>query len=511
MEETVKFEIPQIQLSGKYKIQLFDKDTNELVEEVEKHNVISKIPFSTAFYNHIYRGFICNDNCSGMIATNINSNNGWYRGYINWLLLISDSEGIEGDNKNPVILGDMIGYARYADNNSSADVKKGIFNQNETTTIYNRYEGGTKIKSVTKHIVWDFGTDKGNGTFDNIYLAPNPDDNYNPEDYRGQYVNISSIILSNSEDYTDNRDKNNNGDLGPLSSSDTNLYMQCLYYKNLNNWREQHWDKIAKLSFSEWKKEYITLNVPDERKSIPAYIIYACGMFWRIEPTYMVTRYNLDGTYKDTINLKSKFTNNNIIDLRNGRYNGSPYIGSDNGLDGADYYDFFTGDDNYLYIGYINKKNTDYEYILCSIDNKGTIVSEILVNTDKSYRTCAKANLVYINGKSYIISPGNEYRRKAVFLVDNGKLIKKNSVILNYLSREGYLPFFYSKDGLLFRLGSGSSYYNKNDSLYVGTLIPWSSHCKLSSPVTKTSTNTMKIQYDVTVDYIMPGMIENLK
>ncbi|MDT7931418.1 hypothetical protein [Clostridium perfringens] len=84
-------------------------------------------------------------------------------------------------------------------------------------------------------------------------------------------------------------------------------------------------------------------------------------------------------------------------------------------------------------------------------------------------------------------------------------------MILIFLSTESKLPFFYSKDGLLFRLGSGSSYYHKNDSLYVGTLIPWSSHCKLSSPVTKTSTNTMKIQYDVTVDYIMPGMIDNLK
>ena len=54
MKDAVKFEVPQIQLSGKYKIQLFDKDTNELIKEVEKLNVISKIPFSTAFFNHIY-------------------------------------------------------------------------------------------------------------------------------------------------------------------------------------------------------------------------------------------------------------------------------------------------------------------------------------------------------------------------------------------------------------------------------------------------------------------------
>lgn len=511
MKDSIKFQEPSINLNGKYKIQLFDKDTGEMIQEVEKHNVISKIPFSTAFYNHMYRGFIYNDNTNGMIGT---QSNNWHNGYINWLILINNPEATENDYKNPVILGDMIGYAKYNDTNSTTDIKKGIFNANETTTIFNRHEGGTKIKSVTKHIVWDFGTDKANGTFDNIYLAPNPDDNYNPDNYRGEYANITSLILSNNGDYTDNSNSNNNGDLGPLSCSDTHLYMQCLYYKNLKNWHEQHCDKIAKLSLAEWKKEYITLNVPDERKGTPAYIFYAGGMFWRVEYTYLTTRYNLDGTYKDTINLKSKFTNNNVVDLRN-TYSGR-YIGYENGIGNSDYFDFFTGDDDYLYIGYINKKtdeknNTIYEYYLCSINNNAELINEVLIDTDKNYRTCAKAHLAYINGEKYIISPGNEFRKNAVFLVDNGRFVEKNSNILSYIIRSGYRPFFYSKEGLLFRLGNGSSYNNLNDSLYVGTLIPWSSHCKLPSPVTKTSTNTMKIQYDVTVDYIMPNMIENLK
>lgn len=88
---------------------------------------------------------------------------------------------------------------------------------------------------------------------------------------------------------------------------------------------------------------------------------------------------------------------------------------------------------------------------------------------------------------------------------------KSSSLLKQLLNRSEIL--FYSKEGWLFTLGDG---YSGNGSyrvrsLYAHILIPWSSHCKLSSPVTKTSTNTMKIQYDVTVDYIMPNMIENLK
>ncbi|CAJ1611104.1 hypothetical protein [Clostridium perfringens] len=518
MNEAVKFEVPQIQLSGKYKIQLFDKDTNELIEEVEKHNVISKIPFSTAFYNHIYRGFIYNDNRIGLDYSSLSDTYKWYSGYINWLMLTNDPEASENDDKNPVIFGDMIGYARYNDNNSYSDVKRGIFNQNETTYIENKFDGGTKIKSVTRHIVWDFPTDKGNGTFDNIYLVPNPYDNYNPDDYRGQRVSITSLILSNEGNYNYKNDYNYQGDIGTLSSSDTHLYMQCLYYKD--DGKTQHWDKIAKLSFAEWKKDYITLNVPEERKNKAAYIIYACGMFWRIESDYTISRYNLDGSYKDTISIKNKFANRDIQNLYSsngaiGYYDTSYYTNYQYLYNNR--YDFFTGDNEYLYVSYKlkktnEKKETIYETYICSVNRNGDVISEVLAlstKDNKNYSSCAQLSLAYINGEKYLLSSTTGNRK--VFKVNNGILKEKSSNILKSLSSLEK-QIFYSKEGLVFILGNG---YKENGSweksLYVYTLIPWSSHCKLSSPVTKTSTNTMKIQYDVTVDYIMPNMIENLK
>ncbi|WP_300347557.1 hypothetical protein [Clostridium sp.] len=516
MKDSINFQEPSININGKYKIQLFDKDTGEMVQEVEKHNVVSKIPFSAAFYNHIFRGFIYNDNRLGLDYSSLSDTYKWYSGYINWLMLTNDPEAPENDDKNPIVFGDMVGYARYNDNNSYNDLKRGIFNQNETTNIENKFDGGTKTKSVTRHIVWDFGTDKGNGTFDNIYLVPNPYDNYNPDDYRGQKVSISSLILSNEENYNYKDDSSYQGDIGTLSSSDTHLYMQCLYYKD--DGKTQHWDKIAKLSFAEWTKEYITLNVTEERKNKAAYIIYACGMFWRIESDYTISRYNLDGSYKDTITIKNKFANSNILNLSSSNgaigYYDTSYYTNYQYLDNR--YDFFTGDNEYLYLSYKIKKTNEkkeiiYETYICSINNSGEIISEVLAlstKDNKNYSSCAQLSLAYINGEKYIFSSTTGIAK--VFKIENGVLKEKSPSLLKSISNINH-QFFYSKTGEIFILGNGSTNGGWTKSLYVYTLIPWGSHCKLSSPVTKTSANTMKIQYDITVDYIMPGMISNLK
>ncbi len=500
MKDAVKFEVPQIQLSGKYKIQLFDKDTNELIEEVEKHNVISKIPFSTAFYNHIYRGFLFNDNNYGCDFSNTTN------GYTNFLMLTNDPEAQENDDKNPVVLGETIGYAQYDDTNSVKDTKRGIFNKNETTKVFGFYTNGAKAKNVTKHIVWDFGTDKANGTFDNIYLLPTQGCS-NPDYYRGQRTFFDSIIISNNEDYSIKSNESHQGDSGPISHSEKYLYMQCLYYKNET---KQHWDKIAQIDLETWERKYITLNVPSTEATKPAYIIYACGMFWRIDREWKTTRYNLSGEYKDTINLSKYFESGTYYYLR---LDGG-FIGCNSSSLDYTYFDYFTGDDEYLYIAY-RREDTDknskkyYENHIVLIDKNGSKVSEVLFGKYDSLPTsCVKLNLAYINNEKYLIANNHTDESPQVFKVNNGTLIRKSSNILKAVS-DLKMPFFYSKDGFLFVVGFGD--VNWPYSIYVYTLIPWGSHCKLSSPVTKTSANTMKIQYDVTVDYIMPGMISNLK
>lgn len=508
MKEDLKFEIPELQLKGNYKIQLFDNETNELVQEVEKHNVISKIPFSTAFFNHIYSGFLFNRDSYGMIAGDPNDNRNWRTGYINWLMLTNDVEAPAEDYKNPVVLGDTVGYARYDDSSTHTDAKQGNFNANETTLKYN-YEGTDK-KTVTKHIVWDFPTDKANGTFDNIYLVPNP--NYsssNPNDDRGANYTFASFGFSSqgTAPLTNTYDRFCS-DCGPISHSETHLYMQCLFLRNPNSGYIQNWNTIAKFDLKKWSTEYITLSVPTDHANKPAYIYYACGMLWRIEKDYTTTRYALDGTYKDTINLKSKFTNANALDLycdSSNRYMGNSTSFSNSGMG---WYDLFTGNDDYLFASYKLKKtennNNMYYHYICLIDINGSVVNEVFLSKNTNTYGCANLCTGYINNEPYVFSMGDNYKSQAAFRLQNGKLVKTSSDVLKTLTRG--VPFFYSKDGILYTIGTKESL----SSIYLKTLIPWSSHCKLDSPVTKTATNTMKIQYDITLDYIMPGMITNL-
>lgn len=500
MKDSINFQEPSININGKYKIQLFDKDTGKMIQEVEKHNVISKIPFSTAFYNHIYRGFLNNDNRYGCDFSNTNN------GYINFLMLTNDPDALENDDKNPVVLGETIGYAQYGDTNSVEDTKRGIFNKNETKMIFNHYPNGAKAKNATKHIVFDFGTDKANGTFDNIYLLPTKNCS-NPDSYRGQETFFDAFVVSNNEDYKSNSDKNYQGDRGAISHSEKYLYMQCLYYKEVTN--RQYWNKIARIDLDTWERKYITLNVPSEEASKPAYIIYACGMFWRINREWKTTRYNLSGEYKDTLNIGKNFIMTYYY-LRMAEN----FIGIDRSNLDFTYFEYFTGDDEYLYISY-RREDTDknskkyYENHIVLIDKNGKKVSEVLFNkSDFLPESSIKLNIAYINNEKYLIANNYTNEKPQVFKVDNGTLIKKSSNILKSVS-DFKKPFFYSKDGFLFVVGSGDAGWTY--SIYVYTLIPWGSHCKLSSPVTKTSANTMKIQYDITVDYIMPGMISNLK
>ncbi len=84
-------------------------------------------------------------------------------------------------------------------------------------------------------------------------------------------------------------------------------------------------------------------------------------MFWRIESDYTISRYNLDGSYKDTINIKINlliaifklYSSNGVI----GYYDTSYYTNYQYLVN--DRYDFFTGDNEYLYISYKLKKTNE--------------------------------------------------------------------------------------------------------------------------------------------------------
>jgi hypothetical protein len=531
MKENVGFELPGINLEGEYTIQLFDEN-GELVKEEKKHNCINKAIFSTAYWNQIYNGLINN-----IFKSDVNGGNLYNLGLTNWLMLTKDADSKVNDYKNPIIMGETIGYAHIDNPTSYNDDKRGIINLNETGIIENCENGGVKPTTVTKHIVWDFGTDKGNGTFDNIYLTPTPfnkgensaRENFfnrsgsifkNPNNMRGMDFNIIKSFIIDS-----NNVGSSGSDSGPISSNDTDVFMQCLI---LRNGKRCH-DTIMKLDIKTWNVQYITLSVPSTKVSIPSYIVQAGGYFWRIEYNYSCTRYNLDGSYLDEINLKNKFSST-PVDLGTANY-----IGYSSSYNASMYLNFFTGDNKYLYIGYKDENNNCF---VCSLDNKGNKISEnatTMVDNSNRYNFCC-INIIEIEENRYLLVGGGKKEGK-VYRINNGILTEVNKdlfygmnmtcgdpyIILHderkkcsaFLYKNGYLynytPFTtYSSYDYYYYEYTGSE-ARASDTFNITTFTPWTSHVKLDSPITKTSANTMKIQYDITCEYVPVGGIENIE
>lgn len=510
MEENVGFELPGMNVKGEYTIQLFDEN-GELIKEEKKHNCINKILFSTAYYNNIFCGLIDNDSRKTDCYGNQNVNNNV--GHVNWLMLTNDSDSLVNDYKNPVVMGEMTGYAHSSDTNSYSDLKRGLINSSETTKINNYVDGSDKkIKSVTKHYVWDFATDKGNGTFDNAYITGVPlkdsNANYNPNDYRGDYYKYMDILINKN-----NIDNPYCGDSGMISHDNDYIYMQCLFCgkESSNGYQKKCYDTIAKINLNTLSIEYITLQTPN---SNAAYIVQGGGVFWRIEYNYVCTRYNLCGEYLDEINLTSIFSSS-CINLGSGKNDISHYPTS---YSVKYYYSVFTGDDKFLYLGYVD---TNMNVYMCVIDKYGTKISELLLGkiTDKNYQFFC-LNIAYVNNQKFILCSSNRYYNYygyKVFSIDeNGNADETTKDILKYLSEStttstaGINSYFISKQGdLFFVRASSNDCYSEN--LSVAHLTPWTSHVKLDSPITKTSANTMKIQYDITCEYVPVGGIENIE
>lgn len=517
MKENVGFKIPAVNVKGEYTIQLFDEN-GKLVKEEKKHNCINKAIFSTAYWNNILCGIIDNDSRKNDSYGNYNTYDK-HIGHANWLMLTNDNTSLADDYKNPVILGEMIGYAHSGDTNSYDNNKRGLPNANETARVINYLDGGNKIKSLTKHYVWDFATDKGNGEFDNVYLTGLPlnysSASYNPNNYRGCFTKHSDFLLNSKS--TENIYAT---DCGPFSHDAENLYVQCLFLANTskNNTAAQSmcYDTVAKISQDTWSVEYITLQVPSANSNNAAYIIQAGGYFWRIEYNFACTKYRLNGEYIGIVNLSSQFSDTflNIgLDANNISHSSTTWRKYKYEVD------VFTGDDKYLYVGY---KTKEYKRYICVFDASGTKVSEKYIgdssNKNNNKQQCC-LNILYVNDKKVLLSSSYDEIGNVFYIDDNGSLNEISSDNLKFLSdnikkAEGNSNstncVFYSKNGDLFMLPYENE-YNYGWRIAVGHFIPWTSHVKLDSPITKTSANTMKIQYDITCEYVPVGGIENIE
>lgn len=481
MRENINFNLPSVKLEGKYKIQLFDKN-NILIEEIEQHNCINKGFFTAMFYDCMYYPLL-----------NDRSENSNFPVPCRWLLLSNSELAIENDVKNPVIMGEIIGYAHYNDDNNYTYSKRGIINKNDSFIVDNYDSEGEKLISTTRHYAWDFTTDKGNGTFNNIYLTSgvsgtsNCDNNsieYEKYEY-GKYaelkINSQDVIINESLRY-------NWYDGGNISGDDNNIYVQCMHLagsssSSSSSYVEEIYDTIAKIDKIHYKINYIKLSVPSSEISKSAAIIYGGGLFWRIDSKYNCTRYTTNGEYKDAIDLKTLFSNvPQDITIAN---NYVTRISK------------FTGDEEYIYIAY---SSGDKKYYV-TVDKEAEKKSEILGNTTVEV---FPISLLNINDKKYIVCNSDIFLVSGIGeLTDVSNEFKSIAISYNY-------QMLLDKEGTVFKFSRA-----KNNSEYgfsplqISCMKPWTSHIKLDTPITKTSATTMKIQYDITCEYVTPFSIKD--
>lgn len=498
IQDNVKFNMPfNNMLEGEYTIQLFDKDNN-LVDETTAHNCINKGLFATAYNNFIYQGLINNTTKYSKLNGAIESGDS---GLANWLILTNSDETESNDSNNAFVIGDITGCAKTEDTKVYSDSRRGIANVNETKKHHN-FEG-MFLRSSEKEYVYDFGTDKANGSFDNLYLVAIASQTSSGIPNLGYYKTDSSITLN-----VKNIENPYTADSGFISHDEDNLYMHNLFLANPSNNSStpKSYDSITVINKKTGKLTEITLQVPDSNVNNQAVIVQGGGLFWRIESTYKCTRYNLDGTYVDTISINSFWTGSYYY---YGMNNSTIARISNNKFSTRDI-NVITGDEKYIYIGHVSNKvnnNNKYSIYLHILDKDLNEIAKKLIGESSNHASGASYfafNIIYINNKKHLIYTSYDTSDIKLFEIEDSNIIEKSAECINNLAsdlRGGALNYcFIDKDGIMYCQYRYDSSISKN--LSIGRMIPWSSHVKLEKPITKTQDNTMKIKYKIKADFL---------
>ena len=149
MIDTVSF--PNLDAKGKVKVELFDDLTGRKIEEIKTNNFIAKgieYYFKILMVNQFTRN-------KGTGSINHTVENMFE------LMTLTDASHAEQQSKEWCMKGREVGYAITTGSYSGSDEKRGSYNTAESFTTQEQV-----------HIVVDFPTHAGNGTFQSIYFTP---------------------------------------------------------------------------------------------------------------------------------------------------------------------------------------------------------------------------------------------------------------------------------------------------------------------------------------------------
>ncbi len=155
MKEKINLLNESIKPQGKIKIELFDELTRKKIEEINTHNFISKAVKEQLFKNKMRSVFTYNRVTGGGDPSNA-------FGDPFHIMSLTDADHPENPENEYVRKGMVIGLAYTNETYSGSDQLRGTYNAAESFTTKEQV-----------HMVFDFPTHAGNGTFSSIYFHAN--------------------------------------------------------------------------------------------------------------------------------------------------------------------------------------------------------------------------------------------------------------------------------------------------------------------------------------------------
>lgn len=418
-------------------VQLFDEKGN-VVQEVKSENMIN-----SKWLSYLYKSFFC---------TQLIKNNYAFFFYGNspaQYMILSDNS--EAEELNEVVKGNCIGWADGWKTYSGSDVKRGTLNTAETND-----------DDFRKHFVIDFPTHAANGTFQSIYWLSG---HSVPDDYEPSYsVFKEDKILCKM------------GENNPIFNF---VILDDYIYGYANNSKPTEFNKVD-------AKTYKVVRSIENNDITNDYVDVGIGN----GNIYFFTNkyanvYDKDLNFIEKINFTPLDSSTNI--------RAANVTCFENG--------FIIRDDKkfYLYDFSMNEVRsipylTDLKVYTSRDFQKLVYLGDGIFNygflTSTYYNNSKLTSSMYY----YDVNKDEGY----IWLTNRGHyLITKDNRDPSYSYEQLSKPFY---DWTRKRMYFFSIGYDKGNYLFECVRIPWFSHTLLPAPVTKTATNTMKIQYDFVVE-----------
>lgn len=546
-EVNVKAYKPNNGRIGKITVELFDDD-GKVINETYTENIIPNLSSDNEayvnMYNKIMTGKYYQDN------TNIVENGGTFN---NIILGTSDREE---DAENIIMdAGEIIGWCPKSDSAAGSDILRGVYNPTES---YIECEKGY----MHSHLVYDFGTSQGNGTFNSIWWSRKTADNSKFAEVYGEWFNTPGSARNksavdefsyypgvNGKFFVELLKKNNDvheiknplyffNNSHQLEYYDKNKYKSieipvvhqqipgtdCHYIKidNYNQVNGGHSDlkcdfDITLRNKSDEVIDRVSLNImSDKNRNIYARST-ASAMYMKLSSVFKVTEggncYMIFDCMCDTSNSNSYYIFPKYFDA-------SDTLGSSASTSDRERYTTVLGIYN------IYSKKWIVEPSFDNLEARRISVVGGTVKNFLSYSTMEGVDYYYLKIKTLT---GGDFLYKIVetperpyhYTLTGYNCVDMTSYPLSYstyyYARFCHIPgtnhFITTSDNY------GSSQYNYylyGDFKFTHA---YSAHTKLPNPVTKTSADTMKIQYDYYIqvpksfstdgDYLtMPEFIE---